>query len=193
MTLTRIVRASAALLAAIPLLAACGGDSAASTTAASVVTTTAGSGAVVTPATNAAGEPVVQEGDDISVHYVGTLDDGSQFDASRERGSTFDFTAGVGQVVPGFDAAVLGMTVGEVKTVRIEVADAYGERSDESILEVPIDQMPDGVKAGDQLTTPDGSRQVTVVEVRADVVVVDANHPLAGQVLTFEIELISIN
>ncbi|HEX9645415.1 MAG TPA: FKBP-type peptidyl-prolyl cis-trans isomerase [Acidimicrobiia bacterium] len=193
MTLTRTVRASAALLASILLAAACGGDSTASTTATSVVTTTAGSGTVVPPATNAGGERVVQEGDDISVHYVGTLDDGSEFDSSRERGTTLDFTVGAGDVVDGFDSAVLGMTVGELKTVRIEPADAYGERSDDSILEVPIDQMPDGVKAGDQLTTADGSRQVTVVEVRADVVVVDANHPLAGQALTFEIEMIAIN
>ena len=145
------------------------------------------------PGGDAATGRLVEIGDTVSVHYIGTLDDGEIFDSSREREQTLDFVVGAGQMISGFDAAVRGMSVGEVKTVRLEPAEAYGERSDELIREVPLEQVPEGTQAGDELFTTDG-RTVVVVEVVADdgVVLIDFNHRLAGQALTFEIEMVSI-
>ena len=138
----------------------------------------------------------VQSGDTVHVHYTGTLADGTEFDSSRGR-EPLQFTAGVGQVVPGFDRAVLGMTPGETKTVTFPAADAYGESDPDHILEVGRDQFPPGIdpELGDQLTLGmDGGQQVPVrvVDVSEDTVTLDANHELAGEALTFEITLVEI-
>ena len=137
----------------------------------------------------------VQSGDSIRVHYIGTLADGSEFDSSRGR-DPLAFTAGAGQVVQGFDEAVMGMEVGETKTVTIPAAKAYGEVDPERQLVVGRDQMPDGeVKVGDQLQVglaDGGFVVVTVAEVNDESVTLDANHQLAGEDLTFEITLDSI-
>ena len=125
---------------------------------------------------------MVEEGDFVAVHYVGTLDDGSEFDSSRPRGATLDFTVGAGQMLSGFDQAVRGMAEGETKTVRLEPADAYGERDPELIIEVQASQVP----------FDSSGRSVPVVSVDGDVVTLDLNHELAGQALTFEIEMVSI-
>ncbi len=134
---------------------------------------------------------VAQDGDIVEVHYVGTLDDGSQFDSSRDRGAPFEFTVGGGQVIGGFDDAVRGKQVGEVTTVRIEPADAYGEWSEEALVEVPRNPEQGEVTVGEQVYLANG-QPVTVVAVTDETVTLDTNHPLAGEALTFEIEVLSI-
>jgi len=137
------------------------------------------------------GNLIVQDGDIVEVHYVGTLDDGSQFDSSRDRGTPFSFTVGVGQVISGFDDAVRGAKVGDVNTVRMEAADAYGEWSEANIIEVPFNPEQGDVAVGDEVFLTNG-QPATVLEVTDETVTLDANHPLAGQALTFEIEVLSI-
>ena len=134
---------------------------------------------------------VAGEGDTVSVHYVGTLDDGSQFDSSRTRGQPLTFELSAGQVIAGFDEAVLGMAVGETTTVRIPPEQAYGERNEALVLEIPRANAPSGIVAGDVLQLLNG-QPATVVEVRGEIIVIDANHQLAGQALTFEIELVEV-
>ncbi|VAW06959.1 FKBP-type peptidyl-prolyl cis-trans isomerase SlyD [hydrothermal vent metagenome] len=134
---------------------------------------------------------VVQDGDIVEVHYVGTLDDGSQFDSSRDRGTPFSFTVGTGQVISGFDEAVRGAKVGDINTVRMEAADAYGEWSEANIIEVPFNPDQGDVAVGDEVFLTNG-QPATVLEVTDETVTLDANHPLAGQALTFEIEVLSI-
>lgn len=180
------VRIAVLLATAALAIAACSGDDAevASTvTEGDDVTTTVGQ-------TQQEGI-VVEVGDQVEVHYVGTLDSGEQFDSSRDRGETLGFEVGAGQMIAGFDQAVRGMAVGEVKTVRLEAADAYGELSDEFRQEVPLADLPEGLAVGDPLFTPEGL-QVTVIEINDDVAVIDFNHPLAGEALTFEIEMVTI-
>ena len=135
---------------------------------------------------------VVEPGDAISVHYVGTLDDGELFDSSRERGEVLSFTVAADQMIPGFDAAVRGMALGDLKNVRIEPADAYGARDDSLVIAVALNRLPDGVAAGDNLESASGQR-VTVVEVGETEARIDTNHPLAGEALNFEIELVSFD
>ena len=133
---------------------------------------------------------VAADHDRVTVHYRGTLDSGEEFDSSRG-GDPFGFVVGANEVIAGFDAAVRGLAVGETVTVRIEAEQAYGEHSDERVIEVPLEQAPPGVAEGDRLTLSNGA-QATVVEVAETVVRLDTNHPLAGQALTFEIELLTI-
>ena len=125
-------------------------------------------------------------GKKLRVHYRGTLDDGTQFDSSYDRGETLEFVCGAGQMIAGFDAAVVDMQEGEKKTVRIPAAEAYGER------QVPnIEQ----INAGDKLflQTPSGQPvPATVIKVDETGVVLDANHELAGKDLTFDIELVEV-
>lgn len=138
----------------------------------------------------------VQHGDKIKVHYHGKLRSGETFDSSNGR-EPLEFTVGSGQVIKGFDEGVKGMEVGEKKTVEIPVGEAYGEKQQEMIIEFPKDQFPPDMKpeVGMQLMMSNGSGQqfpVTVAEVKEDSVVLDANHPLAGQDLIFDLELVSI-
>lgn len=135
-------------------------------------------------------------GDTVRVHYHGRLNDGSTFDSSEGR-EPLEFTVGQGQVIPGFDNALVGMNVGEKKTVNIPVGEAYGEASNDMILEFPLTDFPDDVKpeVGMDLQMSDNEGHifpVTVKEVKESSVVLDANHPLAGKDLTFEIELVEI-
>lgn len=135
-------------------------------------------------------------GDTVKVHYTGRLDDGTVFDSSRER-EPLEFTLGSGQVIDGFDAAVAGMAVGETKEARLEAGDAYGLRRDDLLIEVPREQLPDSVavEVGTrlQLQQPDGRAvPVTVSELDDASVTLDANHPLAGEALTFELELVDV-
>ena len=176
----------AALLASM-LLVACGGSSAETPTA----TSETANAATTAPSSATEGRRVAQAGDSVQVHYEGTLDDGEVFDSSKGR-DPLPFVVGSGQVIPGFDAAVIGLAVGESRKVRLEPADAYGERRDDLVLEVPAEQAPPGLSVGDQVQLQSGA--VAVVEaVTAETVTIDANHPLAGQALTFEIELVAIN
>jgi peptidylprolyl isomerase len=134
-------------------------------------------------------------GDTVRVHYTGTLDDGTEFDSSRGR-DPLKFTLGAGQVVPGFDAAVTGMRVGDRKTVTIPAAEAYGEPRRELLVTVPRAQVPPTVepRVGQRLHVGRGEQAFAVVvqEVTDEHVVLDGNHPLAGQDLTFALELVEI-
>lgn len=136
-------------------------------------------------------------GDTVQVHYTGKLDDGSVFDSSAGR-DPLEFTVGTGQVIPGFEQAVEGMAVGQTKTVTIPSAEAYGERVAEAVLQVPREQLPPDLEpeVGQQLVmqSRDGRQiPIVVVEVTEDSITIDANHPLAGRDLTFEIELVSVH
>jgi peptidylprolyl isomerase len=127
------------------------------------------------------------DGDDVLVHYTGTLDDGSEFDSSRGR-EPLGFQLGAGQVIPGFEDAVRGLEPGQSRTVRIEPDEAYGPRRDELVLAVPAEQAPPGLEAGDMVSM--GGQRAVVIATGNDVVVLDANHPLAGQALQFTLELV---
>ena len=135
-------------------------------------------------------------GDTVHVHYTGKLDDGTVFDTSEGR-DPLAFTVGSGQVVPGFDEAVSGMQVGDSKTVRIGPGDAYGEHREDLILDVPTEQLPEGLEpeVGMELGLrgQDGQTMpVRVASVGAEAITLDANHPLAGKSLTFDVTLVSI-
>ncbi len=130
-------------------------------------------------------------GDTVSVHYTGTLDDGTEFDSSRGR-EPLTFEMGAGQLISGFEAAVTGLEVGESTTVRLDPARAYGEPMPELMMEVPSEHAPDGLTVGDMVMLGNGA-QAVVVGLDTDTVTIDANHPLAGQALTFHIELVSID
>lgn len=138
----------------------------------------------------------VKAGDTVKVHYHGRLTDGTTFDSSEGR-SPLEFEVGSGMVIKGFDEGVMGMTVGQKKTIEIPVDDAYGPRDPEAIIEFPIDRFPAGMQpeVGMQLAMNNGQGQqipVVIVEVKPDVVVLDANHSLAGQDLIFDLELVDI-
>ena len=135
-------------------------------------------------------------GDTVKIHYTGTLDDGTQFDSSEGR-DPLEFEVGSGQVIPGFDKAVEGMAVGDEKAVSIEPEDAYGPRHDQMIQEVPKTALPDNltpeVGMGLQAQGQDGQViNLTVTEVGEESITVDGNHPLAGQALNFDIQLVDI-
>jgi len=133
-----------------------------------------------------------QAGAEVSVHYTGTFPDtGETFDSSVERGEAMSFTLGAGNMIAGFDAAVMGMSVGEKKTIVLKPNEAYGDHDPALVVELKKEQMPDGVSAGDKLQSSDG-RQVTVISVEAEKVKLDTNHPMAGKTLQFEIELTAI-
>jgi len=138
-------------------------------------------------------------GDTVAVHYVGTLDDGTQFDSSRERGQTLSFMVGAGQMIAGFDNAVVGMKVGETKTVTLPPEETYGPHLEELLIEFSRDELPEDMQnaqVGDlvMLTLQTGGViQKPIVEVTDTYIIVDTNHELAGEALTFEIELVSIN
>jgi len=144
------------------------------------------------------GSPVMaKDGDTVKVHYTGTLGDGTVFDTSAER-DPLEFTLGEGQLIPGFEEAVRGMEVGQSKTVTIPVDEAYGAHLDDLVLVIAKDQLPEGlnIEVGQrlQMQQPGGAMSiVTVTEVSETTITVDANHPLAGKDLTFEIEIVAIN
>ena len=136
---------------------------------------------------NANDARTANDGDAVAVHYTGTLDDGSQFDSSVGR-EPLEFVVGSGQVISGFDQAVRGLSVGESRVVRMEPADAYGERRDDALITVPADQAPPGLKVGDQVSA--GNMPAAVTAVDDDSVTIDTNHRLAGEALTFDVELV---
>ncbi len=138
----------------------------------------------------------VKAGDKVKVHYTGKLKSGDQFDSSAGR-EPLAFTVGAGQMIKGFDAALPGMIVGDKKTINIPAADGYGERSEEAVIEFPKENVPADMKMepGMQLTLKNQEGQpvpVVVKEVKEDVIILDANHFLAGQELVFDIELVEI-
>lgn len=135
-------------------------------------------------------------GDTVRVHYKGTLPEGEVFDSSEGR-DPLEFTLGESQVIPGFEKTVEGMKEGESRTTTVPAADAYGEPRSDLEIQMPRDQFPEGVEPeiGQQLglQQPDGRTvPVRVVGVAEEKVTLDANHPLAGKDLTFEIELVEV-
>ena len=137
-----------------------------------------------------------KKGDNVKIHYKGTLQDGTVFDSSEGR-DPLGFTVGSGQVITGFDEAVMGMSEGEAKNVTIPVEKAYGPRNDELVMPVPLSQVPEDLnpEVGQQLQMggPDGQPViVSVVDITDEHIMLDANPPLAGEDLTFDIELVAI-
>jgi FKBP-type peptidyl-prolyl cis-trans isomerase 2 len=137
-----------------------------------------------------------KSGDTVKVHYTGKLEDGTVFDSSRER-DPITFTLGSGNVIPGFDQGVAGMQPGESKTLKILPNDGYGERQDKLVVDVPSSRFPEEIdpKVGEQyqMQQSDGRTvNVTVTNMKDDMVTLDANHPLAGKTLIFDVELVAI-
>lgn len=138
----------------------------------------------------------VKTGDTVRIHYTGILDDGTRFDSSEGR-DPLQFEVGSGQIIPGLDEALPGMVVGDKKTVNVPAEAAYGAVDPNALQEVPREQIPADIPLDPgtqlQMRTPDGrAMPVTVAEVNETVVTLDANHPLAGKDLTFDIELVSV-
>jgi FKBP-type peptidyl-prolyl cis-trans isomerase 2 len=140
----------------------------------------------------------VENGNTVSVHYRGTLQDGTEFDSSEKHGKPLTFQVGSGQMISGFDDALPGMSVGEKKNISIEAGKAYGDSNPELIGDVPKGAFPEGFafEAGSMVQGQDENGQplVGVInEEQEETVTVDFNHPLAGKDLNFEIELVSID
>ncbi len=135
-----------------------------------------------------------QKGDKIKVHFTGTLDDGTLFANSRD-GEPVEFTIGEGKLIPGFEEEAVGMAEGEQKTVRLEAERAFGEKREDLVSKVPRSAIPDHIELSVglqlQMSSPSGSPvQVTVSEISDEEVTIDANPPLAGHPLNFDIELV---
>ena len=139
----------------------------------------------------------VKSGDTVRIHYVGSFTDGNQFDSSLER-EPLEFVVGAGQIIPGLDQALPGMTEGDRKTVNVPAAEAYGDVNPDARQSIPRAQIPEdvSVEVGTelQMQTQDGRAiPVRVIDADDQSVVLDANHPLAGRDLVFAIELVSVN
>lgn len=137
-----------------------------------------------------------KDGDTVKVHYTGTLENGEVFDTSKER-EPLEFQLGQGQLIPGFEKAVIGMAEGDSTTVDIPSDEAYGEVRDDLIINVPKDQLPDDVEPqiGMQLQVNQQNGQpipVRITEIKDEELILDANHPLAGKDLKFEIKLLEV-
>jgi len=140
----------------------------------------------------------VKNGDSVKVHYIGTLNDGNEFDNSYKRGSTLDFKVGGGQMIKGFDNALVEMEIGQKKTINIKPEEAYGPRREEAITVVAKENFPPDfvAKEGEMVQGRTESGQpinALIIEVQDNDVILDMNHPLAGEELNFEIELVEIS
>ena len=138
-----------------------------------------------------------QKGNQVKVHYRGSLQDGTEFDNSYSRGNPIGFRVGAGEMIGGFDAAVVGMEVGDKKTITLTPGDAYGEINAGATTEIPREAFPEELELSEGMPVPlasaDGQRLVgTIRSLNEGVVTVDLNHPLAGQELKFDIELVEI-
>lgn len=138
----------------------------------------------------------VKDGDTVKVHYTGTLEDGSVFDSSENR-EPLEFTLGQGQLIPGFEKAVIGMVVGDKTSVDIPSDEAYGEVREDLIINVPKEQLPEDVEPQVgmqlQLNQPNGQPvPVRITDISEAELTLDANHPLAGKDLNFAIELVEV-
>ena len=136
------------------------------------------------------------EGSSVSVNYTGKLEDGTVFDSSLNEGrEPLTTVIGTGQLIRGFEQGLIGMSEGETKTIEIEPVDAYGESRDDMYQEIPKENVPAGVQVGEMLQGmgPMGPVNVRIAEVRENTVVIDANHPLAGKKLIFDLEIVSVS
>ena len=137
----------------------------------------------------------VKNGDKIKVEYQGTLDDGTLFDSSESHGGPLEIEIGAGQIIPGFENAVIGMEKGEEKEIKLQPQEAYGEHNPDLIQKIPRDQLPNELKKGMilMITLPNGQQMpVQVAEVTDEAVSIDLNHPLAGKNLNFKIKIVDI-
>ncbi len=139
---------------------------------------------------------MIDAGKTVKVHYKGTLADGTVFDSSEGR-DPIEFVIGEGNVIPGFENAVASMAVEETRTITIPCAEAYGETREEMIGQIPRTNLPDDMEPEVgmmlQMNSPEGSIPVRIVELDGEMVTLDANHPLAGHDLTFELTLVAVN
>ncbi len=139
----------------------------------------------------------IQNGSRVKIHYTGKLDNGEIFDSSMQEGrEPLEFTVGEGQMIPGFENGLIGMILGEKKTITMEADSAYGEVRDDLLFEVPLTNVPPGVEVGATLQAEfeQGVPVIfTVTEIKLDTVVLDGNHPLAGKNLTFDVEVVELN
>ena len=137
---------------------------------------------------------MITQGSTVEVHYTGRFIDGEVFDSSEGK-DPLQFQIGSGQIIPGFETAIMGKNIGEKVSVTIAPDQAYGQLREDLVIEVPLDKMPGAVEVG-QLLQADGGDgqivQVIVKEIKEEVIVIDGNHPLAGQELVFDIEVVSI-
>lgn len=137
-----------------------------------------------------------KDGDTVKVHYTGKLNNGEVFDTSKER-EPFEFKIGGQAVIPGFEKGVVGMGVGDTKTIEISPEDAYGEKKEELVVEVQKSELPEDItpSVGQrlQIKQQDGNPiVVTITDMNEDNITLDANHPLAGYTLFFDVELVEI-
>ena len=137
---------------------------------------------------------MVEDGSTVKVHYTGKLDDGTVFDTSKER-EPLEFTLGEGKVIPGFEAAVKSMEAGQSKTITIPAEEAYGQHRSDLLVPIEREHLPKGLEpeVGQRLQMQQASGKmsiVTITEVAEKAITIDANHPLAGKNLTFELELV---
>lgn len=134
----------------------------------------------------------IKSGDKVSMHYRGTLETGEEFDNSRDR-EPLEFTAGGQELIPGMSNGVIGMEVGETKTITCPPEEAYGDRNEEMMLKVERSQIPEdaGIGAMLGLSTKEGQFHAVLVELTDEYAILDGNHPLAGKTLVFEIEVVS--
>ncbi len=135
----------------------------------------------------------IETGDKVRIHYRGALEDGTVFDNSEGR-EPLEFTAGGDDLIPGVSHAVIGMAVGDKKTVDVPPNLGYGERRNELLIRVHTSQLPDDVQVGAVLglKTPDGQLQATLIELKEKEAVLDGNHFLAGKTLVFDIEVVGV-
>jgi len=137
---------------------------------------------------------MIEKGNVVAVHYTGKLTDGNVFDSSQGR-EPLKFQVGSGQIIPGFENAILGKNVGDKVTINITPEQAYGDLREDLVVKVGKDQLPGEVQVGQSLSAQaDNGQEVNVVvkEINEDHVVIDGNHPLAGQELVFDIEVVDI-
>ena len=137
----------------------------------------------------------VKSGDKIKVEYTGSFENGEVFDASEKHGQPLEFEAGKGMVVPGFDAAVIGMKVGEEKEVTLKPEEAYGMPNEQAIQKVTKDKFPAEAKEGMMIGVPlpNGQQMPAVIKkIDEKEVTIDMNHPMAGKTLVFKIKIVSI-
>jgi peptidylprolyl isomerase len=138
---------------------------------------------------------MIDNGKTVKVHYTGTLEDGTVFDSSQER-DPIEFEIGAGTVIPGFEEAVKGMEVDQTTTITIPCAEAYGEYREDMCGDFPRDQLPDEIKPEVgmvlEMQTPEGDMPVRITALAEETLTLDANHPLAGQDLTFELTLVAV-
>ena len=136
---------------------------------------------------------MIKEGSKVKVHYTGRFEDNNVFDSSVGR-EPLEFTVGGGMLIPGFEQGILGLEAGNVKTIEVNPEQGYGDLREDLVQEVTVSQLPENVSVGDVLTaeTPAGPINVVVKEINGDKALVDANHPLAGKKLIFELEILEV-